>query len=226
MERAELKVESRTVHGKKVKRLRAESYVPGVVYGPDTEPKSIQIQERSLVNILQEAGTTSLIDLYVDGESKPFVVLAREIQRDALTGRFQHLDFYQVRLTEKVKTNPRLEVVGKSPLVESGGAVLVQILNQVEVECLPSDLVSSIPVDISVLQKLEDSVAIGDLPVPPGVTILADPSDTVVSVVPPRVALEEELEEAVPEEVVPEEAVAEGAAPTVAADEEEATPED
>ena len=99
--------------------------------------------------------------------------------------------------------------------------MLVQILNQVEVECLPSDLVNSIPVDISVLESLEDSIAIGDLPVPTGVTILADPSDTVVSVVPPRVALEEELEEAVPEEAVAEEA----AAAEVAA-EEEATAED
>jgi large subunit ribosomal protein L25 len=157
---------------------------------------------------LREAGSTALIDLYVEDGAKPNVVLARDIQRDTITGRLQHLDFYQVRLTEKVKTSPRLEVIGESPLVESGGAVLVQILNQVEVECLPTDLVDSIPVDISGLEKLEDSISIGDLPAPPGVTFLADPGDAVVSVVPPRAVLvEEEVEEDLLEELVDEEAV-------------------
>jgi large subunit ribosomal protein L25 len=215
MERVELKAQTRTVRGKKVKQLRDQSWIPAVMYGPDIEPKPIQIPERALVKAMRQAGTTSLIDLAVDGEAKPYVVLARDVQSDMLTGRLQHLDFYQVRLTEKVRTSPRLEIVGESRLIGSGRGVLVQILNQIEVECLPTDLISSIPVDISVLQSLEDSITIGDLPVPEGVTVLADPSDTVASVVPPRVALEEEEEVAVVEEGVIVEA----------ADEEEATDE-
>lgn len=194
MERAKLEAKSRTVRGKKVKQLRAQNWIPAVVYGPDTPAQSIQVQQRELHRTLQDVGQTALIDLLVDGGRKPYVVLARDTQRDILTSRLQHVDFYQVRLTEKVKTTPRLEVVGKAPAVESGMAVLVQILNQVEVECLPTDLVNSIEVDISSLETLDDSISISDLAVPPGVTILADPSDTVVSVVPPRAALELEVE--------------------------------
>jgi large subunit ribosomal protein L25 len=107
------------------------------------------------------------------------------------------VDFYQVQLDRKVRTSPPLEIVGESPLVKTGKAVLVQVLSHVEVECLPSELIHSIPVDISGLQSLDDSIAIGDLPLPPGVTIHADPNDIVISLVPPRAALIEEEEEVV-----------------------------
>jgi large subunit ribosomal protein L25 len=195
MDRVELEARSRTLTGKKVKQLRRQHWIPAVVYGPDTPSKDIQIEERVLSRVLQQAGSTTLINLHIDDEGKPDVVLARDIQRDILTSRFQHVDFYQVRLTEKVRTSPPLEIVGESPLVKSGAAVLVQVLNQVDVECLPTDLISSIPVDVSVLEHLDDSISIRDLPVPPGITILADPDETVASVVPPRAALAEEVVE-------------------------------
>jgi large subunit ribosomal protein L25 len=222
MERVELVAQDRSVQGKKVKQLRVQGWIPAVMYGPDIEPKTIQASERALVKAMQQAGTTSLIDLLVDGEAKPYLVLARDVQRDILTGRLQHVDFYQVRLTEKVRTSPRLEIVGESHLIESGKAVLVQIMNQVEVECLPTDLISSIPVDISALQTLEDSISISDLPIPEGVTVLADPSDTVASAVPPRIARElEELEELEVAEVVLEEEVEEVVVAEAQAEEEE-----
>lgn len=208
MERAELRAETRTLRGKKVKRLRAESLIPAVVYGPDMEAASIQIAERSLQKTLQEAGSTALIDLLIDDKTPPHTVLAREIQRDPLNSRVQHVDFYTVRLTEKVKTTPRIEFVGTSPLVETGTAVVVTSMNEVEVECLPTDLISSITVDLSVLADWDDNVLVGDLPVPPEVTILTDPEEVVVSVVPIRMEIEEEIEE-VEVEVEVEEIVAE-----------------
>lgn len=216
MEHVELRTETRSVFGRKVKQLRAEALIPAVIYGPDLVGKSIQIQERSLFKTLQQAGSTALINLFVDDESKPHVVLAREVQRDPLTNRVLHVDFYEVRLTETVRTTPRIEIVGESPIVKSGEAVLIHGMNEVEVECLPTDLISSIPVDISVLETMDDNVLVGDLPVPDSVTIIADPGDVVVSVVPVLVALEEEEEL---EEVIEGEEIAE-------VDEAEAEPED
>lgn len=202
MERLELDTQTRTVRGKKVKRLRAQDWIPAVVYGPDTPSMPIQVERRTLSRTLRQAGSTTLINLSVDDDSQPYVVLAREIQRDVLTGWLEHVDFYQVRLTEIVKTTPRLDLVGESPLVESGQAVLIQSMNEVEVECLPTDLINAIEVDLSALESIDDSILIGDLPVPAGVTILADPDEVVVSLVPPRVVEEEEAE------VLPEEEVA------------------
>jgi large subunit ribosomal protein L25 len=198
MERIELKSSSREVVGKKVKLLRSEGIVPAVLFGANIPNQSIQMDERELNKVLQQAGSTTLINLFVDDEKKPHLVLAWEIQREVLTSRLQHVDFYQVQLDRKVKTSPSLEVVGESPLVEAGEAVLVQVLSTIEVECLPTDLIDSIQVDVSSLETLNDSITIDDLPVPSGITILADPDDVVVSVVPPRAALimEEEEEEA------------------------------
>jgi large subunit ribosomal protein L25 len=107
------------------------------------------------------------------------------------------VDFYQVRLTEKVKTTPRLEFVGESPMVKSGLAVMIHETTEVEVECLPTDLISSIRVDVSVLQKMDDNVLIRDLVVPSGVTLLAAPDEVVASVVPIRMTIEEEVVEEV-----------------------------
>lgn len=215
MENVKLEAKPREIAGKKVKRLRAEGWIPAVLFGARQAATSVQVEERELDRTLRQAGSTALVDLYIDGEDDPHIVLVRDIQRDVLTSRLQHVDFYQVQLDRKVKTSPALHLVGEAPVVETSLGVLVQILNQVEVECLPTDLIDSIEVDVSSLESLDDSVTIGDLQVPEGVTILADPSDVVVSVVVPRAAfleeeeaeealLEEEMEEVVPGEVEPE----------------------
>ena len=186
MERIELKAQTRTVRGKQVKQIRSTGWTPAVLYGAKIPAQPIQIQERLLDRALRQAGTTSLINLLVDDNPQPHVVLAREIQRDAISGRLQHVDFYQVQLDHKVRTMLTLEVIGETPLIKTGGAILNQVLTQVEIECLPDKLVDTIPVDISHLETIHDTITIGDLPLPEGVAILADPEDVVVSLMLPR----------------------------------------
>jgi large subunit ribosomal protein L25 len=192
MERIELQAASRTIHGKQVKQLRADGWIPAVVFGPDRPSETIKIEQRALFKCLQQAGSTALIYLFVDNGPQPILALARDIQRDVLSGDLLHVDFYEVRLTEKVKTMPRIEIVGESPLAHSGAAVMVQAMNEVEVECLPTDLIHSIHVDVSGMDSLDKNILIRDLPVSVGVTILADPDDVVVSLVPVRMEKEEE----------------------------------
>ena len=120
-----------------------------------------------------------------------------------------HVDFYEVRLTETVRTMPRLEFVGEAPAVKAGIGVLIHGMNSVEVECLPTELISSIEVDLSGLETLDDNILVSDLPVPDSVTIITDPGDVVASVVPVRVAEVEEVEELELEEGVEVEAEAE-----------------
>jgi len=191
-----LEAKSREIVGKKVKRLRNDGWIPAVLFGAKQASTPVQVEERELDRALGQAGSTALIDLQLDSEREPHLVLVRDIQRDVLTSRLQHVDFYQVQLDQKVKTLPALNIVGEAPVLEAGGAVLVQILNHVEVECLPTDLIDYIDVDVSGLETLDDSVTVGDLHVPSGVTIMADPGDIVVSVVVPRAAFLEEEEEA------------------------------
>jgi large subunit ribosomal protein L25 len=197
MGNVKLEAKTRQVVGKKVKRLRNDGWIPAVLFGAKQASTPVQVDERELDRALGEAGSTALIDLQLGSEQEPHLVLVRDIQRDVLTSRLQHVDFYQVQLDKMVKTQPALNLVGEGAAVETRGAILVQILSHVEVECLPTDLIDSIDVDVSSLETLDDSITIGDLPVPSGVTILADPGDIVVSVVVPRAAfLEEEEAEA------------------------------
>jgi large subunit ribosomal protein L25 len=196
MKRVELRARSRTVIGKQVRQRRAQEWVPAVVYGHGIESRSIEAPERALHKALRQAGSTSLIDLYVDEADAPRVVLARDIQQNALTGRLVHVDFYQVRLTEKVKTSPHLRFVGESSAVKTGMAVLLHSMNEIEIECLPTDLISSIEVDVSHLMEVGDSIFVRDLNVPDGITVLEDPNETVASIVPTRMAIKAEEEEA------------------------------
>lgn len=198
MERVTLQATSRSVHGKQVRQMRAKEWVPAVLYGPDTPAKTIQAPERPLFKALHKAGFTSLIDLYVDDGPTPTVVLAREVQHNPINGRLLHVDFYQVRLTEKVKTSPHLRFVGESPAVKAGQGVLLHNMTELEIECLPTDLIGSIEVDVSGLATLSDSIFVRDLVVPPGITVLADADEVVASVVAVRVlkTAEEEAAEA------------------------------
>jgi len=196
MERVQLLAQSRSVLGKQVSQLRSQGLIPVVLYGPDTLAKSLHIPERDLTKALQQTGSTALIDLVVKGEPKPYVVLAREIQHDALSGRVRHVDFYQVRLTEKIKTTPRLEFIGESPAAKSGRGIVNEAMSHIEVECLPADLVNSIVVDLSVLENMEDAIFVRDLQVPSGIQILAGPDEVVANLISVRAEVTEEVEAA------------------------------
>ena len=205
MERVELQSASRTVEGKQVKKLRVEGLIPAIIFGPDTPPKMIQAPERAVDKTLRQAGSM-LINLSVDDEAQPRAVLVREIQRHTITGRIQHVDFYQVRMTEKVKTSIPLHFVGQSPLVAAGDVLLNQQISLLEVECLPNDLQDHIEVDVSGLINMHDTILIGDLVMPPGITALAKPDDVVVSLQHVKVVEEVVVAAEVPTEAVAEEA--------------------
>ncbi len=208
MERSELQSASRTVEGKQVKKLRAEGLIPAVVFGPDTPSKLIQAPERALDKTLRQAGSM-LINLFVDQEAQPRAVLAREIQRHPITGRILHVDFYQVRMTEKVKTSIPIHFVGQPPMVGSGDALLNPQISTLEVECLPNDLQDHITVDVSGLIDMHDNILVGDLVLPPGIVALGKPDDVVVSLQHLRAIEEVEVVAEVPAEGAAEEAGAE-----------------
>jgi len=203
MEQFELKAEKRTIIGKKVKGLRREGLIPAVLYGPKTEPIPIQCDERELQHVLARAGGTNMISVRIGKAHKPKMALARGVQRDVITGELYHVDFYQVVMTETVKTEVNIILSGEPPAVQQTEFMLLQGTDSVEVECLPGDLIHSIEVDVSTLLEFDDAIYVKDLQVPDNVTILTDGDELVAKVQRLRLAEEEEVEEEV--EVAPEE---------------------
>lgn len=192
MEQIELNAQLRSVTGKKVKQLRSEGLTPLVVYGRKTESVPIQAATTEVARAFARSAG-QLITLSVEGEGEPRMVLPRGIQRDSFTGAFVHADLYQVDMTETVQVEVPLVVVGEPALVDSGQAVLSVVLNSVEIECLPSDIVQSIEVDASSLVTMEDAIHVRDLVVPDTVTILTDGDEMIARL--HHVEEEEEEEE-------------------------------
>jgi large subunit ribosomal protein L25 len=194
MEALELKAEIRQVTGKHVKQLRRTGYVPAVVYGKSKETDLIQIEAKALNKVLTEAGTHQLIALQV-GKKKPLMTLARDIQRDVIKRKFLHVDFYAVNMNEKVTAEVPVVLEGVSPAVRDLGGVLVHSLNEIEIECLPADLIAAIEVNVENLLEYNDMITVANLKVPDTITILTDP-DTMVAKIEPPVTAEalEELE--------------------------------
>jgi large subunit ribosomal protein L25 len=201
MEALELKAEVRDTIGKHVKQLRRKGLVPAVVYGRNSETSLIQIEEKALNKVISQAGTHQLIALQI-GQKKPQMTLARDIQRDAIKRSYMHIDFYAVNMNEKVTAEVPLTLEGVAPAVRDLSGVLVHGLTEVEIECLPSDLISAISVNVESLVSFDDLITVADLKVPGSITILSDPESLVAKVEAPRVA--EVLEEAAPTAAEPE----------------------
>lgn len=188
----ELLAEARELAGKKAKQLRAEGYVPAVLYGGGEGAESVAIEARSLERVVQDAGITSLISLQI-GEGRPAErALIRDIQYEPVRRTIQHVDFLRVRLGEKITTEVNVVLVGTEPT----SGTIVQDRNSVEIECLPGDLIQSIEVDLSLLTDVGSIVTVSDLHVGEAVRILTHQDEVI--------AHSEALRELEEEEAAPE----------------------
>jgi large subunit ribosomal protein L25 len=197
MEQIELRAQTRTLFGKKTKRLRQSGIVPATLYGPRTEPMSLQVPAKDLRAVLSSAGTNRLISLWVDDGEKPRLTLAREVQRDVTTQAMLHVDLYEVVMTERITSEVPLTLVGAAPVVGTKEGLLVRGLDSLQVHCLPDRLGDAIEVDLSVLERTDQAILVRDLVVDEDIEILTNPDEVVVQVLPVReeiLVAEEEVE--------------------------------
>jgi len=196
----ELKAQAREITGKKVKKLRAAGEIPAVLYGHAIKPMNLSVSAKDFNKIFSEAGETSLVSLTLGG--KKHNVLIHDFEKDPLSSEILHVDFYEVKMDEKIKTKVRLKFIGESAAVKNDNGIFIHALSEVEVEALPQDLPKEILVDISSLKTFEDKIKVADLKTPGAVKILAHEEEIVATVVPPRSEKElAELEEKPPEEI-------------------------
>ena len=148
------------------RRLRREDKVPGVLYGPKTEPVSVSVMARQFEMLLRGLGEeTRLIQFILDdgGEKRTRQVLIREIQKHPVRRRFLHVDFYEAPLDQPIVVVVPVELTGVGDCVgiRKGGA-LDLLRRTLSVKCLPSEIPERVPVDVSALD-LNVSVHVGDL---------------------------------------------------------------
>jgi large subunit ribosomal protein L25 len=190
-----LNVNSRDAAGSRaVRRLRRSGRVPGVLYGGGEEPVGFDADERELRHAL--AGSGAVLDLSVDGK-KPTPVVLKEAQRHPVRGETVHVDLLRVNLNEAIHAVVPLELTGvdDAPGVKEGG-VLEQITRELNVEALPTAIPESIVHDVTDMQ-IGETILLGALVAPEGVTLLDDLEETVLATLsPPRLQSEadEEIE--------------------------------
>jgi large subunit ribosomal protein L25 len=184
-----LMAEPRTVHGKQVKRLRREGFVPGVVYGPVIDNTiSVSVDRRAFDKFYWQHGHSTIFKLKWDGGEE--TVLIREVQLEPVRKDPLHVDFFAPNLLVKLRASVPVVLHNANP--EMAG-VLNTIIYEVEVEALPMDLPHQLDADISGLNEVGDHIRVEDLPLPTNVEMITHGEETIATVV--AEAVEEEPEE-------------------------------
>ena len=159
-------------------RLRNAGRIPAVIYGHGTAPLTVSVDGRELRHALStEAGLNQLLEVEVDGQR--LLSLARELQRHPVRNTVTHVDFQIVRRDEIISAEVPIVLSGEAKAVETSRGVVSQPLTSLTVLATPGSIPGHIEVDISDL-AIGDSIRVGDLTLPSGVTTEVDVDETVV----------------------------------------------
>lgn len=195
-----LSAELRESFGRKVKDLRAQDLLPAVVYGQKTENLALVLNFKEFEDVFKKTGESSLINLKIKDKEEELPVLIHSFQKDPLSGKIIHVDFYKPDLEKKVKAIVPLKIEGSSPAIKNLGGTLIKNLTEVEVKALPTNIPHEIIVNVDSLETAGSEIFVKDLNIPEGVEVLKDPEEVVVLVA-AAVRVEEELEKAIEENI-------------------------
>jgi len=202
-DKIKLELETRTVVGKKVNRLRRAGVLPATVYGKGVGPFTVQMSARNFNEAYRRAGKTSLVDLSIPDQPVQSAFI-HTLQRHPVSRAILHADFLVVDLMTEISVEVPIHLIGESELVERGDAALNQVLNTLNVRALPAELPSYIEVDISVLDSLDKSIHVRDIAALEHGAIVTDENELIISLSQTRPEEEEVAEEEAPETAEPE----------------------
>jgi large subunit ribosomal protein L25 len=174
------------------KKLRSSGRIPAIIYGRQATPQSLEVNSRDMENLMTHAhGENVLVDLAIDKDGRPKrLALVQEVQHHPLNRHILHVDFHEVAENEKVTIKVPVETTGEAIGVKASGGVLEHVLFKISLRALPKDLPEVIRVDVSKLD-LNQTIHLGEIPVPAGVEVIGDKEIPVISCAAPRTEEEE-----------------------------------
>lgn len=188
------------------RRLRAEGKVPAVVYGQGREPVAVTVDWRELrAALITDAGVNVLIDLEIEGEGEPQLSIIKDMQRHPIRHTVDHIDFLLIRRDQEITVDVPLVLTGEAEQVEQNQGMVEHLIQSLSINAKPGAIPDQITYDISGL-TIGDTITVGDLTLPAGVTTDLDPDDAVLSAQVSRAAIEAEAIEAADAEVAAEQA--------------------
>jgi len=201
----ELTVQKRNKFGKAARELRKEGLIPAELYGKGIKNEHLAVPVKDFRKVFKEAGESTMINVLIDGEKRPAIIA--DVATDPVTDELLNIDFYQVRLDEKIRVKIPVDFIGEAPAVKEKAGVLVKAMQELEVEALPSNIPHSVQVDLSRLADIGNSIAVKDLAVGGDIKVLADANAVLVTV---TAQMTEEEEAKLSAEVKPEDIKTEG----------------
>lgn len=197
MKGATLKIEPRNkIGGGKVKSLRRDGYIPSVIYGKDIDSIPVKIKFSDFRDSIVRFGKNAVFNIDL-GENGTYPVVIRDIQYGIVKNDYLHIDFQQVSLTEKRQATVAVRILGRER-IESTANIVNQLIDEIQVECLPQDTPDHVEVDVKDMDT-GDTFTVEQLELPENVTLLSEPNDVIVKVSEARI-YEEEIEEEEEEE--------------------------
>ena len=186
MKTIELTVEKRSTRGKnEARRSRAKGKIPAVVYGAGKPTVEVVVDRKALSDVFREgAGENAIFLLKLEGTDQSRHAMIKELQRDPLSRKTQHIDFVRVLMDAKIRVKVGIEVVGSAVGVRTEGGILDIVTREVEIECLPGNIPEHIPVDVTEL-AIGDLIRLADIRPVEGVTIVDDAHKVLVHVTHP-----------------------------------------
>ncbi|MGL4759547.1 MAG: 50S ribosomal protein L25 [Patescibacteria group bacterium] len=175
---AQLKSQTRTIVGNKVKTFTKLGLSPAVIYSKSFPSTPLTLNTRDFLKVYKETGRTGVIDLDIDGKITPCLV--HDINVHPVKKTLRHVDFYAVNLKEKLRTEVPIEFIGEAPGVKEFGALLNFNIEKLEIEALPDQIPDEIQIDISSLVDFDSEIRVSDIPTSKTYTIIED-SETLVS---------------------------------------------
>ena len=189
-----LQEEKLALFGTQVQSLRAKGIIPAELYGRDFPNEHLSVPAKDFVKVFKQVGESEVIILKIKGNEEKqseMNVLINEVTHNSITDEVTHVDFYQVRMDEKIEAEVPIRFTGDSPAVKEKNGIVVRAMQAIEVEALPGDLPHEIEVNLSSLVDLGQSLYVRDIKPIAGVKFLVDPETVMVTVTEP--AKEEEV---------------------------------
>jgi large subunit ribosomal protein L25 len=186
--------------GKQTNVLKDSGRIPAVVYGHKIKNVVLDIDYKDFQKTYSKAGVNSLVELSVEGEKEKRLVLVHALQKDPVSDKFIHIDFFETSAKEEVEVKIPLVFEGVSLAVKDLGGTLVKNIAELQVKALPQNLPHEIKISIDGLKTFGDHILVKDLILPKDVKATAKPDEIVVSVAQPS-KVEEELAKEIKEEV-------------------------
>ena len=180
----EMNVKKRDAQGTGAsRRLRRADQVPAIIYGGDKPATPITLDHNEIFHALRkEAFHASVLTLNVEGTKE--TVLLRDTQMHAYKPQVLHVDFQRVDATHKLHTKVPFHFINAdvAPGVKLQGGIVSHVMNEIDVQCLPSQLPEFIEVDLSGL-SVGQSVHVSQIKLPAGVEALTHGTDPVIATV-------------------------------------------